>query len=102
MFFLRRLFGITKTDFRKLLENGACIVDVRTQREFNSGNIKDSINIPLDQIKSDIKKIEELDKVIIFCCLSGARSGFAASITKAKGIESYNGGGWRSLNKKLN
>ena len=38
MFFLRRLFGITKTDFRKLLENGACIVDVRTQKEFNSGN----------------------------------------------------------------
>ena len=33
---------------------------------------------------------------------SGVRSGQATSIAKAREIESYNGGGWRSLNSKLN
>ena len=60
-----------------------------------------SKNIPLDNIKSKIKKIEKLNKVVIFCCASGMRSGQATSLAKARGIESYNGGGWKSLNKKL-
>ena len=84
------------------MKDGAYIVDVRTPGEFNSGNIKGSTNIPLDQITSNIKEIEKLNKVVIFYCASGIRSGQATSIAKAKGIEAYNGGGWRSLNRKLN
>ena len=102
MSLLKRLFGIKTTDFNQLLEDGSYIVDVRTPGEFNSGNIKGSTNIPLDKITSEIKKIEELKKPVIFCCVSGARSGEATSIVKARGIKAYNGGGWRSLNSKLN
>ena len=43
-----------------------------------------------------------MNKSIIFCCASGVRSGQATSIAKFRGIESHNGGGWRSLNSKLN
>ena len=102
MSLLKRLFGIKTTDFNQLLEDGAYIVDVRTPGEFNSGNIKGSTNIPLDKIQSNIKEIEKLNKVVIFCCASGVRSGQSTSIAKARGIKSYNGGGWRSLNSKLN
>ena len=102
MILFKRLFGIKTTNFNQLLEDGAYIVDVRTPVEFNSGNIMGSKNIPLDNIKSKIKKIEKLNKVVIFCCASGMRSGQATSLAKARGIESYNGGGWKSLNKKLN
>ena len=101
MSLLKKLFGIKTIDFNQLLKDGAYIIDVRTIVEFNSGNIKESTNIPLDTIKSKIKKIEKLKKVVIFCCASGIRSGQATSIVKAKGIEAYNGGGWRSLNSKL-
>ena len=102
MSLFKRLFGIKTTDFNQLLEDGAYIVDVRTPGEFNSGNIKESTNIPLDQIQSNLKTIKEMNKSIIFCCASGVRSGRATSIAKAIGIKSYNGGGWRSLNSKLN
>ena len=102
MSLLKRLFGIKKIDFNQLLEDGAYIIDVRTPGEFNSGNIKESTNIPLDQIQSKFEAIKEMNKVVIFCCASGVRSGQATSIAKAKGIESYNGGGWRILNRKLN
>ena len=102
MSLLKKLFGIKTTDFNQLLEDGAYIVDVRTPGEFNSGNIKGSTNIPLDKIQSNIREIEKLNKVVIFCCASGVRSGQSTSIAKARGIKSYNGGGWRSLNSKLN
>jgi len=102
MSLLKRLFGIKTIDFNQLLEDGAYIIDVRTAVEFNSGYIKESTNIPLDHIQSKIEAIKEMNKSIIFCCASGVRSGQATSIAKSRGIESYNGGGWRSLNRKLN
>ena len=102
MSFFKKIFRINTVDFNQLLKDGACIIDVRTSEEFNSGNIMGSKNIPLANIKSNIKNIEKLNKVVIFCCASGIRSGQATSIAKAKEIEAYNGGGWRGLNSKLN
>ena len=62
MSLLKRLFGIKTTDFKQLLEDGAYIVDVRTPGEFNSGNIKGSTNIPLDQIQSKLEAIKRTMK----------------------------------------
>ena len=38
--------GNTK-DYKKLLNQGALIIDVRTESEYKSGHIKKSINVPL-------------------------------------------------------
>tara|TARA_B110000003_G_scaffold276129_1_gene321041 strand:- start:1168 stop:1482 length:315 start_codon:yes stop_codon:yes gene_type:complete len=102
MSILKKIFGIKSTDYNQLMKDGGIVIDVRTTGEFNSGHIKGSINIPLDKIKSKIKKIENLKKPVIFCCASGMRSGQATSITKSRGIDVYNGGGWSSLDRKLN
>ncbi|MDG2264179.1 MAG: rhodanese-like domain-containing protein [Flavobacteriales bacterium] len=99
---LKKLFGIKTTDYNQLMKDGAIVIDVRTPGEFNSGHINGSTNVPLDKIKSKIKKIENLKKPVIFCCASGMRSGQATSIAKSRGIDVYNGGGWSSLNSKLN
>ena len=101
MSFLKKLLGIKSIDYNELMDNGAYIIDVRTPGEFSMGKIKGATNIPLDKIKSKIKKIEKLKKPVIFCCASGVRSGQATSIAKARGIDAYNGGGWASLNSKL-
>ena len=102
MSIFKKLFGIKTIDYNQLMKDGAIVIDVRTTGEFNSGHITGSTNVPLDKIKSKIKKIENLKKPVIICCASGMRSGQATSIAKSRGIDVYNGGGWSSLNRKLN
>jgi rhodanese-related sulfurtransferase len=88
-------------NFEELVKNGAIIVDVRTPGEFNSGHIKGSINIPLDQINNKKDELKKKNKVIITCCRSGNRSGIAESMLQSAGIECYNGGPWNVLNNKI-
>jgi phage shock protein E len=97
---LSGLFG-PKTDFKDLVNKGAIIVDVRTKSEFSSGQIPQSINIPVDQIQTNIKKIAAYKKPIITCCASGMRSSAAASALTKAGIEAYNGGPWSSLQQAI-
>jgi len=99
---IKKILGIKTIDYNQLMKDGVIIIDVRTTGEFNSGHIKGSTNVPLDKIKSKIKKIENLKKPVIFCCASGMRSGQATSIAKSRGINAYNGGDWNNLNRKLN
>ncbi|GAB4143809.1 MAG: hypothetical protein Fur0041_18880 [Bacteroidia bacterium] len=77
------------------------IVDVRSAGEYNSGHIPGSINIPLNAIEHNLKKLKG-DGPIVLCCASGNRSGMATSLLKSKGFkEVYNGGGWSSLLRQL-
>lgn len=99
---LKTILGIgPKVNYAQLVQNGATILDVRTKGEYNGGHIKGSINIPLNTLADNLKKIKK-DKPVITCCASGMRSASAKGILKANGFnEVYNGGGWYSLNSKL-
>lgn len=94
---LGKLFRKAKVDFDDLFKRGAIIIDVRTKQEFANGHGQDSRNIPLQEIDSKIKAIKNLDKPIITCCASGARSGSATRILKGAGIDAYNGGSWQNV-----
>ena len=98
--FIRKLFGGNTVDYKELVKNGAQIVDVRTPAEYSSGSIRNSKNIPLQQLVSEMKKLD-LKKPIITCCASGMRSASAKAILKQNGFEVYNGGGWTALQKRL-
>ena len=99
---LKKMLGIgPSADFKALVKNGAQIIDVRTRGEYASGHIKGSINIPLNELSSNAKKIKK-DTAIITCCASGMRSASAKGIIKQMGhTEVYNGGCWTSLNQKI-
>ena len=100
--FIKKLLGLgPSVDFKELTENGALVIDVRTPAEFKQGHVAGSVNIPLDRIQDSIKKIKGRKKTIITCCRSGNRSGMAAKILTGAGVECYNGGGWKSLERKL-
>lgn len=101
MGFLEFIFGKKKDDVHKLLNEGAIILDVRTQREWDNGHIEDSTHIPLDQLKDRLSEIEQLNKPIITVCESGIRSLKAAKFLILNNINAINGGGWKSLNKTI-
>lgn len=99
--FLKNIFGAKSPNFKKLVLNGAQIIDVRTPAEFENGNIRKATNIPLQLLASEMKKLD-VNKPIITCCESGMRSASAKSILMQNGFEVYNGGGWKTLQNELN
>ena len=98
MSFLELIFG-KKVNLQEVISSGAVIVDVRTKGEYQSGHLKNSINIPIDNLAQNIKKLNK-NKPIITCCASGARSASARRMLKSSGFENvHNGGSWYSLRK---
>ena len=99
---IKNLLGLgPKVDYRDLLQKGAVIIDVRTPNEFRGGHIKTALNIPLNNLASQVSKIKK-DKPVITCCASGMRSASAKTFLKSNGFkEVYNGGSWMSLQNKI-
>lgn len=96
---LSTLFGNkNKVDLGELIANGAQIIDVRTPQEYKDGHIKKSVNIPLDKLNGQLKKISK-NKPVITCCASGMRSSSAKSILQKAGYDVHNGGSWTNLRK---
>lgn len=97
------LFGDNKKLIKEALDKKGSIIDVRTVGEFNMGNIKGSLNIPLDKISSSKNKISKLKQPIIVYCQSGSRSASAKMMLKGNGFtEVLNGGSISSLSKLMN
>ncbi|MGD1318058.1 rhodanese-like domain-containing protein [Chryseobacterium sp. 2R14A] len=85
----------------KLIKNGAIILDVRTEKEFEMGHIACSQNISLGTIR---ERYTELDpnKTYITVCSHGLRSVKVENILKEKGFKKvHNGGAWSDLQKSL-
>ena len=97
---IKQMFGLgPKVDLNEVIKRGAVIVDVRTKSEFASGHAKVSVNIPLDNLRSEMSKLDK-SKPIITCCASGIRSATAKNILVSNGFtEVYNGGGWTSVQR---
>ena len=58
---------------RGLVENNACIIDVRERGEFDNGHIKNAINIPLSELRERTNEIPK-DKPVYLHCRTGQRS----------------------------
>jgi phage shock protein E len=76
-------------------EKGIVLLDVRTKEEYDTGHIKGSILIPVDNVKEEAeKKLKDKNAPIFVYCRSGNRSISAASILANLGYKNvYNLGG---------
>src|SRR5690554_4646070 len=63
----------------------AFIVDVRSAQEFASGHFEGAVNIPVDQIESNLEKFEGHEQIVVYC-RSGSRSGTAKNILVREGF----------------
>ncbi|MFN3195227.1 MAG: rhodanese-like domain-containing protein [Chlorobiota bacterium] len=88
-------------ELKKLIDEGAYIVDVRTPGEFSEGSVKGAVNIPLDDLSDNLDKFKGKKGIVVFC-RSGARSGSAKSILEQNGFENViNGGSVGNVNSVI-
>jgi phage shock protein E len=91
--------GSASVDLQSVIDEGAFLVDVRTPGEFARGNVKGSVNIPLDRIQTQLAKFKNKKNIIVFC-QSGGRSSMAKSILEKGGFTNVvNGGTWNKVNQ---
>ncbi len=89
----------SKTELKKVIDNGAMLVDVRTPQEFAEGSVKGAVNIPLNTIENNLDKFDKKKDIVLFC-RSGNRSSQAETILKKNGLTKvYNGGSWQDVDK---
>ena len=101
MGFFGTLLGKPNASAKALIDEGAVIIDVRTPGEYRGGHVAGSKNIPLQEIQQKEKEIMKLNKPVVFCCASGARSGQATNFFKGKGLNCENGGPWTTVNNMV-
>lgn len=104
MGFFGNIFGGSgnNENLATLVNNGAFLVDVRSPGEFADGNVKGSVNIPLDQVQNQLAKFKDKENIVVFC-RSGNRSGQAKSILEQNGFTNVtNGGTWQDVKAVFN
>jgi rhodanese-related sulfurtransferase len=81
-------------------KEGAIVIDVRDEWEYQEGHINGAVNIPLHEIPASINQLKKLDGPLILYCRSGNRSAGAVNLLKKSGINDvYNGGGMAEMQK---
>ena len=101
MKFIRNLVS-SNVNYQSLVKAGALVVDVRTPNEYQTGHVRGSVNIPLDNFEKSLSGLKT-EQCVITCCASGMRSAQAKNILISKGFkEVYNAGSWKTLNRKIN
>lgn len=84
---IARVEMITTSEVKSIIDNydknkDVVIIDVRTESEYKSGHLKETVNIPVGEIGS----IEyDKDTKIIVYCRSGSRSANAAKMLSEMG-----------------
>ena len=73
--------------YTQVKEQGALLLDVRTQEEYDQDNIEGATLIPVAELEARLKEIEQYkDKPILVYCRSGNRSMTASQILIENGF----------------
>ncbi len=93
----RSFKNLKKTNnIKEFIDNNAVIIDVRSESEFNSGNIEGSVNVPLKDLMYRVNEFEK-DKKYITVCTVGMRAESAKKFFKKRGFQVVNGGRWSTI-----
>ncbi|MHB1937530.1 MAG: rhodanese-like domain-containing protein [Acidobacteriaceae bacterium] len=86
LYTLRRAGQISHRDARIHLKNGALVVDVRSPAEFNSDHLPRAINLPLQEIETQLPlRVENRNQLLLLHCHTGIRSSLARKKLQAMG-----------------
>ena len=82
---------ITPEEAKNILETdkSAVLLDVRTEKEYQSIRVPNSILIPVDDLRFKFKELDKSKKYLVMC-RSGNRSAFATYALRQLGFDAYN------------
>jgi len=76
-------------------DGSVILLDTRTKGEYGRGHVDGFINIPLDDLRENLEKLDQ-SKPVYVMCQSGLRSYLACRILSGEGFDCYNfSGGYR-------
>ena len=86
-------------DLRELINDpNNTIVDVRGTFEFDYASAEGTVNIPLDEVPERVEEFKHMSGMVLLCCASGNRSGYAEAYLRNQGVENVlNVGGWMEV-----
>lgn len=91
---------VTYEEARKMAKAGAGLLDVRPTHEHKSGALRGSVNVPVDELRSKLDKLDRRRRYIV-CCKSGVQSEVAAFLLSQRGFDVYVlQGGLKSVPKR--
>lgn len=72
---------------RKLVADGALLLDVRTQAEFREGHVPHALNVPVQELQARLHELGPTTRPIVVYCRSGGRSAQASSLLRQVGYQ---------------
>lgn len=83
----------------EMIENGALLIDVRSQEEYDQGHIEGSTLIPHSELDAIVAAIgPDHDRQVVLYCRSGGRAGRVQTALQEKGYTGiFNATGWDAL-----
>ena len=94
--------GLVKNIFWEDVENTDTpyVLDARTKGEYESGHFSEAINIPVDELRENIDKLDKNKEVLVYC-KTGVRSYIACRILIQNGFKVKNIMGGYNLYKEI-
>jgi rhodanese-related sulfurtransferase len=77
---------VSREEARKLVEDGAQLVDVRADHEWDAGHISGAKHIPLDELAERVGELDREQPVVV-TCRGGNRSTMAAVALAEAGFD---------------
>lgn len=88
---------------KRMIGEGATVIDVRSPEEFQSGHLPSAVNIPVDEFAGRLAEVDKLvggdrGKPVVVYCAKGSRAAKAKQVLDGAGYQRVvNGGGLDDL-----
>ena len=94
--------GLVKNIFWEDVENTDTpyVLDARTKGEYESGHFSEAINIPVDELRENLDKLDKNKEILVYC-KTGVRSYIACRILIQNGFKVKNIMGGYNLYKEI-
>lgn len=77
---------VSREEAKKLVEDGAQLVDVRAEHEWDAGRIEGASHLPLAELSERVGELDRERPVVLYC-RGGNRSTMAAEALAAEGFD---------------